>query len=516
MLTRLKVNGFKNLVDVDVRFGPFTCIAGANGIGKSNLFDAIRFLGALADRSLIDAARSVRGGRTADVKSLFHRVGDDFDNHMSFEAEMIVPEDGEDDLGQEAHASITFLRYKVELALRTDDSRSSLGGIEVIREELTHINLGEASRHLLFEPSLQWRKSAVKGRRTAPFISTEVGGSNRTEIRLHLDRGGASGKPSPFLASTLPRTVLSSANAAENRTAVLAKREMQSWKLLQLEPSALREPDDFIAPTQLGADGSHLASTLYHLARAGGLDVNSDVELSSTIAKENVDEHKVYDQIASRLAELIDDVREVGIDRDERRELLTLVAKGRDETSHPARALSDGTLRFLALAVIELDPKAQGVLCLEEPENGIHPKRIPAVLKLLRDIATDIDEPIGSDNPLRQVIVNTHSPAVVAQVPPESLIVAELKESRRGNQSFSRASFGYLADTWRQSRNADDVASVVPLGRLLSYLNPISPNGNYENSYASVRPLIKKPLRVVDRDDVKQLLLPQWNEVEDE
>ena len=30
MLSRLKVNGFKNLVDVDVRFGPFTCIAGAN------------------------------------------------------------------------------------------------------------------------------------------------------------------------------------------------------------------------------------------------------------------------------------------------------------------------------------------------------------------------------------------------------------------------------------------------------------------------------------------------------
>ena len=74
MLTRLKVSGFKNLVDVDVRFGPFTCVAGANGVGKSNLFDAIRFLSAIADRTLIDAALSVRDeeGRTGDVRSLFH------------------------------------------------------------------------------------------------------------------------------------------------------------------------------------------------------------------------------------------------------------------------------------------------------------------------------------------------------------------------------------------------------------------------------------------------------------
>src|SRR5207244_5548605 len=101
MLTRLKVTGFKNLVDVDVRFGPFTCVAGANGVGKSNLFDAIKFLSALADRSLIEAALSVRdeGGRTADIKSLFHRMGDAYDTEMSFEAEMIVPEEGVDDLG---------------------------------------------------------------------------------------------------------------------------------------------------------------------------------------------------------------------------------------------------------------------------------------------------------------------------------------------------------------------------------------------------------------------------------
>jgi AAA15 family ATPase/GTPase len=61
MLTRLEVQGFKNLLDVQVEFGPFTCIAGANGVGKSNVFDAIEFLSYLANDTLMEASQRVRG-----------------------------------------------------------------------------------------------------------------------------------------------------------------------------------------------------------------------------------------------------------------------------------------------------------------------------------------------------------------------------------------------------------------------------------------------------------------------
>lgn len=42
MLTRLEVRGFKNLRHLTVELGPFTCIAGPNGVGKSSLFDAVQ------------------------------------------------------------------------------------------------------------------------------------------------------------------------------------------------------------------------------------------------------------------------------------------------------------------------------------------------------------------------------------------------------------------------------------------------------------------------------------------
>ena len=491
MLTRLKVSGFKNLVDVDIRFGPFTCIAGPNGVGKSNLFDAIRFLSALADRPLIEAAKSVREGRTTDLQNLFHRVGDQFDDRMAFEAELIVPGEGEDDLGQKAEAGITFLRYTLELVRRRDESRLSLGGLEIAKEELVQINLNEATRHLLFPNKPTWRWSAIKGRRTAAFISTELEDGTERVIKVHQD-GGAGG-PASRLAANLPRTVLSVANAAENPTSLLARREMQSWRLLQLEPSALREPDEFTTAPRLDTNGAHLAATLYHLARG------------SKVAES--DEAQVYAQVASRLSRLIPDVREVGIDRDEKRELLTLQVRGNDGTSLPARALSDGTLRFLALAVIAIDPTAQGVLCLEEPENGIHPERIPAMLQLLQDIATDADEPVGPENPLRQVIINTHSPAVVSQVPDDSLVVAELRETVHGEQRFPRVSFGCLEGTWRHKNAQPDVdVNVIARGKLLAYLNPVTfPETDPNSPGMSHSKPTTKTRRVVDRPDLRPL-----------
>jgi len=500
MLTRLRVSGFKNLVDVDVRFGPFTCIAGANGTGKSNLFDAIHFLSALSDRPLLDAALGVRdeGARAGDVRNLFHRVGDRYDDELSFQAEMIVPSEGEDELGQTARATITFLRYSLVLGYRGDAARTGPSALEVIKEELSHIKQKDAPRHLLFPHTVKtWRRSAVKGRRTTPyFISTAEEGGSRV-IKLHQD-GGTSGRPLLRSATNLPRTVLSAVNAAESPTATLARREMQSWRLLQLEPSSLRRPDPFTAPTTLASDGAHLAATLYHLARLGPPEEVGAQDPGAAASA-------LYMQVANRLSELIDDVHAVAVDRDEKRELLTLTVTDRNNTSHPAMALSDGTLRFLALAVLELDPDATGVICLEEPENGIHPERIPAMLQLLQDIATDPDEQTGPDNPLRQVIVNTHSPAVVRQVPDGSLVIAELKEIVRGDERVKCARFSCLPDSWRSRA---DGTPVVAKGKLLAYLNPVAPPSEQERSATRT----KRARRVVDRPDIQRYLFPpdEW------
>jgi predicted ATPase len=482
MLTRFKVDGFKNLDSVDVRFGPFTCIAGPNGVGKSNLFDAIAFLGALADKPLSEAAAAVRGseGRVGDVRALFRNAGGSRTREMSFLAEMIIPATGEDDLGSPAEASMTFLRY--ELRLRHREDASAMGPLEVTFERMEHINKTGAGDVLGFPHRPEWRDSVIDGRRTVPYIETTTEDQKTVVLTRADSKGGlGGGGPRRLLASNMPRTVLSTANnAAEYRTLVLARREMMGWTQFQLEPSALRSPDPFNAPRHITSNGAHLPATLFGLAQ--------DAKKSGQASPEDV-----YQRVANRLAELYENVRTLRVDVDEKRELYSIVLTDLDRSDHLASSLSDGTLRFLALAILEASAHGPSLLCLEEPENGIHPDRIPPMIQLLCDLAVDVDDAAGPENPMRQVIVNTHSPIIVTCVPEDTLIMADalpqVREGRRERPLVLRGT----PNTWRVPSN--EQASLSPL---LPYLAPIGMR-------PSLRPSDRRGRRVVDREDVRQL-----------
>lgn len=495
MLTRFKVDGFKNLDGVDVRFGPFTCVAGPNGVGKSNLFDAIAFLGALADKSLIEAAAAVRGaeGRVGDVRSLFRNAGGRRAREMSFLVEMIIPKTGKDDLGSAAEASMTFLRYEVRLLHREDESTP--GPLEVVYESMEHINKTGADAEVRFPHSPAWRDSVIDGRRTVPYIETTIEDGKTIVLTRADSKGGfGGGGPRRLLAANMPRTVLSTANnAAEHRTLVLARREMMGWTQFQLEPSALRSPDPFNAPRRIASNGAHLAATLFGLAQ--------EAKQSGEGTPEDV-----YQSVANRLAELFENVRTLRVDVDEKRELYAILLTDLQRSDHLASSLSDGTLRFLALAILEASAHGPSLLCLEEPENGIHPDRIPAMIALLQDLAVDVGRAAGPRNPMRQVIVNTHSPSVVACVPQDALILADAIEQSRDGKRERPLLLRGLPDTWRVAEDKEKKqASLAPV---LSYLSPAAMR-------PSPRPRSKSERRVIDRADIRQLGLFDVRSAED-
>ncbi|MBI3241459.1 MAG: AAA family ATPase [Chloroflexi bacterium] len=96
-----------------------------------------------------------------------------------------------------------------------------------------------------------------------------------------------------------------------------------------------------------------------------------------------------------------------------------------------ANLLSDGTLRLLCLLAILKTPNPPPLICIEEPEIGLHPDWIELVAELLESAATRT-----------QVIVATHSPQLVSYVKPEHVVVVEKED---GGTTLSRLTETELA-----------------------------------------------------------------------
>jgi len=82
----------------------------------------------------------------------------------------------------------------------------------------------------------------------------------------------------------------------------------------------------------------------------------------------------------------------------------------------PATRLSDGTLRYLCLLAVLLHPAPPPLICIEEPELGMHPDVIPALAEML-----------VAASQRTQLIVTTHSETLVSALTeiPEAVIVCE-------------------------------------------------------------------------------------------
>jgi predicted ATPase len=82
----------------------------------------------------------------------------------------------------------------------------------------------------------------------------------------------------------------------------------------------------------------------------------------------------------------------------------------------PATRLSDGTLRYLCLLAILCHPSPPPLVCIEEPELGLHPDVLPTVVELLKEASERT-----------QLVVTTHSDVLVDALTdwPESVLVAE-------------------------------------------------------------------------------------------
>ena len=384
MITRIELDGFKTFQDFSLDLAPLQVIVGANGVGKSNLFDALQLLGRLADSDLRTAFQGMRG----EGGELFTiRPAGGMSDRMRLAVEMLVNRQVQDDWGTCKELRYPRIRYELVIVKRRDDL--GLDRLYVEHEVLTTIprNKDRWTESYNLKTESDWIPRMTGGR--SPFISTDLEESKPT-LTLHQDgRGGRRN----IVAEKAERTVLSGIQNTEFPHAFAVAEEMRAWRFLHLNPEVLRQPGPMTATTIMSADGRFLPNAL---ARMSAIDP------------------MLLADVSRDLANRVPGILQIEVEEDRKLEHFVIWAKTVDGRRFSSRVLSDGTLRLLALVTMTNDPDHEGVLCFEEPENGVHPSRLGSMTYLLRELATDFLEPKQAEFPLRQILSNTHSPVFIS------------------------------------------------------------------------------------------------------
>lgn len=391
MLTRIEIDGFKSFENFGLDLQPFTAVVGANASGKSNLFDALRFLSLLASNDIRTAMKDLRG----EPEELFRKTpARDFEQ-MSFAVEVLLPREGMDAFGTKYNITAQRLRYELRLGIVRNADGSPRG--VVVKEERCSAMRRRDDR-AVFLKSIKLKYNSTVN----PFIRL-----NGDAVEVRQDGPQKHGKPLRFSLREATKTALSTISTAEFPHLYALRDALANVRFLEINPQAARSVNDRFEDRKLKADASNLAAALAALKE-------------DTSTKQRPD--GVLSDIAADLASLIPSVHRLSVTTDTDRRQYSFNLEFAGSQTFSSRVISDGTLRLLAVLTVLNDPERRGTLCFEEPENGVHEGRVPMLVEFLRDAAAFSS---SSETPSFQIIINTHSPKVMAALKDGELVVSD-------------------------------------------------------------------------------------------
>ena len=370
MITRVRIDGYKSLRDVDIALKPLTVVIGPNASGKSNLLDAMGLLSRMVAGGTIRSAFDEHRGNPIEAfftppggldellrtDALTFRLG--VDVHLSdatVEAVERQVKDMREGLPTGGSANHRDSKRVIERRMRYDltiEFLTSSGMLRVKDERLVAL-----------------RRDGAERKNRKPFLE-------RIDDRLRLRMEGQAHPTYHDLG--LDHTIVSTSLYPPHYPHVTAFREeLRRWRFYYFDPSVMRQESPLREVDTLGYDGRDLAG-YYHSLRIRNPRQLENMALALRMlvpAAEGVNTT----------------VTPGGLVR------LEVVQNG---AAYSSRVISDGTLRVLGLLAMPAPQGPSTTIGFEEPEVGVHPRRLQIVARLLNNAARQAD---------RQLIVTTHS-----------------------------------------------------------------------------------------------------------
>lgn len=341
-LEKLTIKGFKSIREQTLLLGPLNVFIGGNGVGKSNLIGAFRFLREIVNQNLAGYTLTKGGADT-----LLH-FGRKRSPEMSFRLEF-----GE---GDTSNAYFVMLRGTDEDGL-------------IVASETAYYH--ERKKY-----------------------------------------------PHPYHYSVATMVKESLLKQAGHITTAQVVRDLESYRVYHFhdtsDTAAVKGTVDLEDNRVLRAQADNLAAFLYWM------------QLKKPDHFANIQD------TVRQIAPFFEEFRLAPSKRNENKIRLEWKEKGSDAYFN-ASSLSDGTLRFMCLVTLLIQPDLPAVVLLDEPELGLHPAAVTLLADLLKSAATRT-----------QVIVATQSVTLVNQFDPEQVWAVD----REDNQSVFRHLAGEDMSTW--------------------------------------------------------------------
>jgi len=390
MIRRVRVVGYKSLEEVTVDLQPLSVFLGPNAAGKSNLFDALGLLGRMATRKTLRDAFEEHRGLPVEAFS-FGDMGLEKlleKDSVQFTIEVDV------ELSQDAVDSVER-RIRQMQSVSPEGATGSEPRRRVQESRLRYtlsVKIAPATGFLRVadERLVALRADGSESLARAAFIE-------RIGDRLRMRYEGRSRPTEHELG--LDYTLVSQPLYPPHYPHITAfKEELSRWHFYYLEPDVMREevaPSEVLNVRRNGADLAAFFRTLEAL------------------------NPRQFNALSRSLSLLLPGVENLRLETTREGLLqLKIIERG---VPFPARLISEGTLRILGLLAIT-NPLAQStVIGYEEPENGVHPRRLKLIADLLRNAA---------EQQRMQLLINTHSPFLPDYFEDDQLVVCRRRDRR--------------------------------------------------------------------------------------
>lgn len=362
MLTHLEVSHYKSIGYASLPLRPVNVVVGANGAGKSNLIDCLRFLHDAANDDL-DTAVTRRHGIDSIrqwSKTKPYHIG--------------ITVNFQNDQGKG--------KYRLVLS-------SNKGEFRIIEE---------SGEWLGINPRHRYRGDGENIPRLSTFSRSQ---DHRISILSGHDLEGEVDRPIRLDSSELYLTRLGSRIAMFQY--ILFRplfEEISSYLTYVIYPNTLRQPQAISRELMLREDGSNLSTILKRLnsSRRGSVQ-KAEIMSALKYIMPNLQDI----QIKSAAGFFVP--------------VLRVEEENGDTHDFNLSQISDGTLRCLGLLAAFYQPVSPNKIAIEEPEQMIHPGALPVIGEAIKDFTSR-----SESSEMGQAFITTHSPHFLDLFEPESIL----------------------------------------------------------------------------------------------